>query len=103
MAKGKKTKNERRVEKDLLYIVGFFGFLIVLFLVASSIFSSFNTVVYNNITFNKEKFGDIPVYRTSYMFRTPETGQVINYNLFVRINPLENTVSLLGEPVSSFL
>jgi len=95
----KKTKNEKRVEKDLLKIIGFFALLVVIFLIASSIFKSFNQFDYEGLTFTKEKFDDIPVFHYYYFFKT-DSGDLIKYNLYLRNDPRENNISVEGDKIS---
>lgn len=99
MVKKKKSKIEKKTEKDLLYLLGFFAFLIILFLVASSVFEKIGKVDYEGVTFSREDFGEIEVYHTSYVFKAPSTGQLIRYNLFVRTNPEENDIPLEGDKI----
>jgi len=94
--KSKKTKKERRVEKELLWIVGFLVFLVIIFLVASSVFKSLNQIEYEGLIFTKKLFGEIPVYHYSYVFKAP-TGQVIQYNLYLRNDPTTNDVPIEGD------
>lgn len=95
MKKVKETKKDRKIEKELLWIIGFLVFLVILFLVASSIFKSLNQIEYEGLIFSKKIFGEIPVYHYSYVFKAP-TGQVINYNLYVRNDPTTNDVPIEG-------
>jgi hypothetical protein len=94
-AKAKKPKGERKIEKELLLILGFMVFLVILFLFASSVFKSLNKVEYEGLVFTKESFGEIPVFHNYYYFRSP-TGNLVRYNLFVRNDPTENDVPIEG-------
>ena len=91
MTQKKKSKNERKLEKELLYFLGFFLFLIIVFLVASSFFKSFNTFEYEGLTFTKEKLGEIPIFHYYYFFNN-KNNDLIKYNLYLRIDPRENEV-----------
>ena len=93
----KTGKQERRLERELLWVLGFAVFLVFVFTTASSYFKSLNQVQYGSLTFTKEKFGDIPVYHYSYTFKTPITGKVINYNMYLRNDPTENNVPVEGQ------
>ena len=92
----KELKKERRIEKELLYIFLFLGLLVVVFLISSSAFTSLNRVEYEGLIFTKEKFGDILVFHYSYSFRAP-TGNVINYNMYLRNDPSMNEIPIEGE------
>ena len=96
--KKRKSKKERKLERELLYIVGFVVLLVIVFLIASSIFERFNRVEYEGLIFTKERFQDIPVFRTYYYFRAPD-NQLIQYNLFVRNDPRTNDVPIEGDPI----
>ena len=93
--KSKRNKKERRLERELLYIFGFLFFLVILFLIASSVFASFNRIEYEGLVFTKESFGQIPVFHHYYYFKAP-TGNLIQYNLYVRNDPTTNSVPIEG-------
>jgi len=92
----KEVKKERQIEKELLYIFLFLGFLVIVFLIASSVFASLNRVEYEGLVFTEEKFGNILVFHYSYSFRAP-TGNVINYNLYLRNDPSINDIPITGD------
>jgi len=97
--KKKKNKRVRKIEKELLYIIGFMVFLVVVFLVASSIFKSFNSFEYEGLTFTKERAGEIPIYHYYYYFTNPK-NELIQYNLYLRNDPRENNVPVEGDDIS---
>ncbi|HLC54764.1 MAG TPA: hypothetical protein VJK07_04035 [Candidatus Nanoarchaeia archaeon] len=99
----KKTKKsslkpEKRLERELLVIVGFIAFLIVLFILASLFFKAQNRFEYQGLSFTKEKYGELPVYHYYYYF-TNTAGKIIQYNLYLQHDPRKNNVSLIGDPV----
>tara|TARA_Y100000310_G_C20595866_1_gene770466 strand:- start:458 stop:1114 length:657 start_codon:yes stop_codon:yes gene_type:complete len=94
----KKSKNERRLEKELIYILGFMMLLVIVFLMASSIFKSFNNFDYEGLTFTKEKLGEIPIFHYYYYF-TNQQGKLIQYNLYLRIDPRENNIPIGGDEI----
>tara|TARA_Y100000310_G_C20566144_1_gene755585 strand:+ start:46 stop:690 length:645 start_codon:yes stop_codon:yes gene_type:complete len=98
MVKKKKSKGERRLERELMYVVGFMVFLFILFVFASSIFKSFNTFEYEGLTFTKEKAGNIPVFHYYYYFENVK-GKLIEYNLYLRVDPRKNKVPLNGDEI----
>lgn len=93
---GKKNKKTMKVEKELLYIVGFVIFLVLVFIFSFSVFNKASKFNYEGLTFSKEKFGEIPVFRTSYIFRSP-TGNAINYNMYLRNDPRTNDIPIEGK------
>jgi len=79
--------------------------LIVIFLASYAIFEEMKTFQYDGLTFTKEKFGDIPVFRY-YYYTHPSaitiTGSVVQeeptlINLLFRVDPRENDVVVDGE------
>lgn len=95
----KSEEKKQFIEKrDLYMIVGAIVALIVIFMVASAIFKQIGKIEYGGLTFVKDKFGDIPIYRHGYHFTTA-SGEIINYNFYVRVNPKENNVPVSGEIV----
>ena len=96
--KKKKFTKERKVEKELLWIIGFIVLLVIVFFVVSTIFKSFNSFDYNGLAFTKEKLGDILLYHHYYYF-TGNDGGLIKYNFYLRNDPRENNVSLEGDKI----
>ncbi len=94
----KKNKKERRIEKELLLVIGFMGFLVLMFFIASSIFKSFNTFEYQGLAFTRERVGEIPVYHYYYYFKD-SGGKIFQYNLYVRYDPRENDVVVEGDDI----
>ena len=92
----KSKKNERRLEKELLGVLIFLGVLVVVFLIASAYFRGLNTFEYRGLTFSKQKLGDIPLFHHSYYLKT-RTGEVALYNFYLRNDPRENEVPLIGK------
>ena len=101
MKKKRKTATERRIEKDLLGIIIFVGFLLVIYFVASSIFQGLNEFEYRGLSFTKERFDQLEVYHHYYFFKAPETKQLIRYNLYLKVDPRENKVPFEGDEISS--
>src|SRR3989344_265330 len=99
--KEKKEKREKNLNKgiinrQLMIILLGMGALIIIFLISSAVFQSLNKFEYNGLTFTKEKFGQIPVYHYYYFLKSKQ-GQLIKYNLYLRIDPRKNNVSVDGE------
>ena len=92
--KKKVTKQEKKVERQLIRILIFFGFLVVLFFVASLIFQKFSKIEYEGLTFTKEKFGQLTFYHYYYYFPS-ESGAINRYNLYLRNDPRYNDVRLV--------
>lgn len=99
-----KPENQRQIEKipkksldkQLLWVLGWMIFLIILFLMAYSIFKEYRKVEYQGMTFTRAKFGQIPVYHYYYFFKD-KTGQTIKYNLYLRNDPRKNNIPVTGE------
>jgi len=98
MTKKRKSKNEKRLEKELLYILGFMVFLVILFVFASSVFKGFNTFEYEGMTFTKERLGEIPLYHYYYLF-TNKNNVLVQYNLYLRNDPRENNIPVIGDEI----
>ena len=96
LKKRKKNKREGKIERELLWIVVFIGISVIIFLIASIYFKSLNQVEYEGLVFTKKIFGEIPVYHYSYFFRSP-TGNLIQYNLYVRNDPTTNDIPIEGK------
>ena len=95
--KPKKTKRERKVEKELLWIFLFVVFLIIVFVVASAVFKSFNNFDYKGLSFTKEKLGNLTFYHYYYYF--VNNNQLTKYNLYLRNDPRTNNVPLEGDNI----
>ena len=95
--KPRKITKERKLEREILGVLLFLGFLVVVFLVASSYFRSLNYFEYKGLTFAKQRVGNIPVYYHSYYFKAPN-GQLIKYNLYLRNDPRFNNATIEGVP-----
>lgn len=96
--KNKQTIQEKKLTKDLFKIGGFLLFLVVLYFVAAAYFKSLGTFNYEGLTFTKEKYGNLPVYRYYYYFTTND-GRVLQYNLYLMSDPRKNDVSITGDPI----
>lgn len=98
----KKNKQERKIERELIYIIGFLVFLVLVFFVASSIFKELGNAEYEGLTFAKEKFGELVFYHYSYFYKN-NMNKLVQYNLYLRTNPVENDVVIEGDKVDSLL
>ena len=92
-------KDEKRLQKELLVIVGFIAFLIILFVLASIFFKAQNRFVHEGLSFTKERYGDLPVYHYYYYF-TNSAGKLVQYNLYLQHDPRTNNVTFIGNPVT---
>ena len=92
---------EKRKSKEIYWVIGTMVGLVIIFLVASTIFQSLRTFNYNGLTFTKEYFGEIPIFRYSY--NSIVTGSVASpksvkpINLVLRGDPRENNVPIDGK------
>ena len=91
------TKLDKKLKSSLPYI-GFIVALVIIYFISSWIFGAMGKVTYEGLTFAKEKYGEIPVYRYSYYVQSPE-GKLYLYNLFVRKNPAKNEVPMLTDGI----
>ncbi|MEK6908579.1 MAG: hypothetical protein AABX23_00830 [Nanoarchaeota archaeon] len=89
-------KKERKLERELLGILGFLAVLVIVFLIASAYFKSLNYFEYEGLTFSKKKIGDIPLFHHTYYIKT-QSGAFAQYNFYIRTDPRENNVSLTGK------
>lgn len=94
----KKDVKERKLERELLWVIGFLGLLVLIFLAASAYFRSAHTFTYEGLTFTKEKFGELPVYHYSYFFEN-KRGALIKYNLYLQTDPRENMIPVEGDTI----
>ena len=96
MVKQIEKKKERKIERELLGILGFLVALVVVFLIASAYFKSLNSFEYEGLTFSKQKLGEILLFYHSYYIRT-STGDIAKYNFYLRNDPRENKVPVYGK------
>jgi len=93
--KKKVNKKEKIVRKSFfekywipLVLIGF----VLLFVAFYYIFSGYNTITYETLTFEKENWGGgLIFYHYAYYF-SDETGQVYRNNIYLRTNPYKNKV-----------
>ena len=98
MVKTKKdSSKERKLEKELLGVLIFFGAIILVFVISSSYFKSLNSFEYGGLTFSKERAGEIPIFHHSYYIKAP-SSKLIKYNLYLRNDPRESEVIVDGAP-----
>jgi hypothetical protein len=90
-----KKKDEPLFAKETWHILLGLAFLVVVFFVLTSVFSKMGTFEHDELTFVEEKFGELDVYRYTYFFESLR-GNVIKYNLFLRVDPRTNTVPVEG-------
>ncbi len=98
--RSKNSKMEKRVEKDLLKIIGFFAVLVAIFLAANYIFKSMSQIEYQGLVFTEQKYGEITFYNYYYYFEAPDK-ELIKYNLYLRNDPRFNNASV-GEGEVNF-
>jgi len=99
--KSKKTSSaERKITRELLWILGFMIFLVLVFVITMDIVKSFKTFEYEDLTFTKEisRVGNVPVFHYYYYFYNKQ-NKFIKYNLYLRVDPRENPVELEGEKI----
>ncbi len=86
---------ERKLEKEILAVLGFLAVLIIFYLLVSSLFKSFNSFTYEGLYFSKERIGKIPLFHYTYTFEA-KGGEIYKYNLYLRTDPRTNDVPIQG-------
>lgn len=94
----KRLSKERKLEHELLWVIGFLVAIVVIFLIASAYFRGLHTFKYQGLTFTEEKFGQLPVYHYSYFFKNNKNN-LVKYNLYLQKDPRENNVTVSGDPI----
>ncbi len=82
--------------KQLRWVLGIMVSILVVGLLTFLVIDSINKFSYNGLAFTKERFGEIPVYHHYYYFKDLE-GQTYKYNLYLRNDPRENSVPIMGK------
>ncbi len=101
-----KESSVSKKSKELYWIFGIMFAVIIIFLVASAYFKSSSNFEYEGLSFTKENFGEIPLYRYSYttdsMIKSV-TGQIVSSGstkpvaVLLRNDPRENNVPVTGK------
>lgn len=99
--KAQKTRKEKeraidKKIKELWPLWAFIGTLVLMGVIFYFIFSNYGKISYEGMEFAMEKYGTLLVYHYSYMIKAP-SGQVFEYNLYLRNNPKENSVPVYGK------
>lgn len=81
--------------KELYWTLGIIVSLIVIFLLASAFFKSLGSFEYEDMTFKKDKFGEIPIFL--YTYNTIQAGKTNVINVVLRFDPRKNKVPIYGE------
>jgi hypothetical protein len=89
---------ERKIEKEVLWILIFMAAVIVVFLVVSLIFRSLSEFNYKGLHFSKERFGKLVVYHYYYYFNDNQ-GKITQYNLYLRNDPRNSSIPVTGTSV----
>lgn len=101
MKKQKKTKKVKKEDKGveeilkeqriLFYVLGVALALVVIYFAFSYFVKEINNFEYEGLAFSIERNGNIPLYKYFYYY-TAKNGQLIKYNLYLKIDPRENNV-----------
>ena len=94
----KKNKTEKRIERDIVKVILFFLFLVIIFFAVSAYFKSLHTFTYNGLTFTEESVGpgsSATVFHYYYYYQT-DKGKLIRYNLYLHKDPRENNVPIVA-------
>ena len=102
----KPQKGLTKPDKELYWVLGVMLVLIVVFIISFSFFRESNSFEYNGLKFTKTLFGDLPLYRYTYLTSVTVrtiTGEVIrttdskNVILLIRVDPRKNKVPVTGK------
>ncbi|MEM3113445.1 MAG: hypothetical protein QXI33_03420 [Candidatus Pacearchaeota archaeon] len=103
--KEKEEKENKEIDKNYEKIYQKQGtwILIILGVIIASVFLSFWISIetkkfdYIGQTFQKEYFGQIPIYTTQFNGYSPITGQAVNTKINLRNDPRESKVPVIGK------
>ncbi len=100
------VKKLSKADKELFWVLGVMLVLILIFLISSSVFKSMKNFEYNGLSFSKEMFGEIPLYKHTYFTDTAVkslTGAIIRSSeartvtVLLRNDPRTNTIQVEGK------
>lgn len=92
-----KQKEIKKGNKQIYFTIAIMVILVAIFFFAYFMFESFNKFEHKGLTFTKERFGSIPVFHY-YYYIAPD----LQYNLYLRNDPRENTVPFTGRAIEIF-
>ncbi|MBI2451826.1 hypothetical protein HYV50_01970 [Candidatus Pacearchaeota archaeon] len=103
--KTKKSKKKKlsKLDKQFYKLLIAMAAAIVVFFISYYFFQSLRTFEYQGLTFTKDKFGEIPIYRYYYYFST--TGSAVKednpqrFDIILRVDPRENNVTFEGDEI----
>ncbi|HLC53193.1 MAG TPA: hypothetical protein VJK03_01500 [Candidatus Nanoarchaeia archaeon] len=95
-ASSARSAGKKKQGNEIYWILGVMAAILLILIITPFIMQSFRTFDYQGLTFTKEKFSEITVYRYPYHF-SDDVGQQYLYNLYLRIDPRENKVPFDGE------
>ena len=111
--KTRKSRTEKKLEKQLLWIGGFLAALVLAFIIAGLAIKKSNQFEYEGLLFTKECLrGDRPdpflSYKCAggirlyhhYFYYKNDLGKLIKYNLYLRTDPRVNDIGAEGRPIS---
>ena len=86
-------------KKELTWIIGVMVFLIVVLFLTFYLSQSVNTFTYDTLKFEKQLYGEVPVYVYGYTFKdiTGSAVQEYRYQLLLRLDPRKNEIPVTGE------
>ncbi|MEK6899364.1 MAG: hypothetical protein AABW79_04685 [Nanoarchaeota archaeon] len=90
--KGEKKK-ERKIEHEIMWIVGFAVVLVLIFLGTQQIVKWNTQFDYEGLHFTKTKIGKIPLYHYYYNFVDSQEN-TIRYNMYLRTDPRKNDIPI---------
>ena len=92
------TKNERKIEHELAWIVGFALVLVLIFLGTQQIIKWSTQFDYEGLHFTKTKLDKLVLYHYYYTW-TDAQDRTLRYNLYLRNDPRQNTVPVENRPL----
>lgn len=99
----KKSKESSSLGGQVRWVFGVVLGLAITYLVVSSFIKSLNSFEYEGLTFTREKFDQLNLYRYSYNAIVPVTGAAINVqrpvDLYLRVDPRQNQVPIGGSEI----
>ncbi len=86
----------RPSHKELYWILGVMAGILAILFLTPLIFENIHTIVYKGLTFTKEKDSANNLFYHYFYYFTDAQGQQYKHNIYLRIDPRENNVSVDG-------
>lgn len=89
-----KLKKDYSANKELYWTVGTMLAIVLIFIIAYSIFQGNKSFDYRGLHFTKEMIGNIPIFH--YVYHFENAGRLYNYNMFLMNDPRRNNIPVDG-------